>query len=133
MGEFGCNHSGCCERRLFPILCAFLPYFSKFILFVVAYTAVSGILTWISSLVQMKLGLIYQRKLSWRIEEALGQIDLRFYTMGDISTRYQMSMPSLQRLKNFLEVDVDRSPLPHELVAQNNATEAIASEKEMIS
>jgi ABC-type bacteriocin/lantibiotic exporter with double-glycine peptidase domain len=67
----------------------FLPHFTKFILFIVAYTAVSGILSWISNLVQFKLSLIYQRRLAWRLEEALHQLDLKFYTMGDISTRYQ--------------------------------------------
>lgn len=67
----------------------FLPHFTKFVLFIVAYTAVSGILSWISSLVQFKLSLIYQRRLAWRLEEALHQLDLKFYTMGDISTRYQ--------------------------------------------
>ncbi len=67
----------------------FLPYMKKFILFVLAYTAVTGLLSWISNLVQFKLSLIYQRRMAWRIEEALHQIDLKFYTMGDISTRYQ--------------------------------------------
>ncbi|EJY55690.1 peptidase C39 bacteriocin processing [Alicyclobacillus hesperidum URH17-3-68] len=66
-----------------------LPFYSKFLVFVVAYTLISLILGWISNFISLRISVKYQRLISWRIDEAMKKLNLRFYTMGDISTRYQ--------------------------------------------
>nr|WP_245630280.1 cysteine peptidase family C39 domain-containing protein [Alicyclobacillus acidiphilus] len=67
----------------------YLPLFGKFILFVLSYTAISTILSWITNLILLRTSVKYQKVLSWRLDEAMKNLNLTFYTMGDISTRYQ--------------------------------------------
>ena len=68
---------------------SFLRDTKLFIWFVLSYAATSGIMSWINNYVQYATIVRYQKTLAMRINDVLGRIDLHFYTMGDISTRYQ--------------------------------------------
>jgi len=67
----------------------FLPNFSQFVWFMLSYGALSLLLTLIGSVVRMRIILHYQRLFGMRLEEAMYHINVRFYTLGDLSTRYQ--------------------------------------------
>ncbi len=67
----------------------FLPQFSHFILFMVSYGLISLLLTFVDSVVRMRITLHYERLLGMRLEEAMRHINVGFYTLGDMSTRYQ--------------------------------------------
>lgn len=67
----------------------FLSETKPFVWFVLSYAAATGVLSWGNSFVQYAITVKYQKALAMKIHDALDSIDLRFYTMGDISTRYQ--------------------------------------------
>lgn len=67
----------------------YIAHTRAFMLFVLSYGAISLVLAALTSLVQNYTVLHYAQRLGYRMEDVLGQIDLRFYTMGDVSTRYQ--------------------------------------------
>ncbi len=65
----------------------FLPDFNKFLLFMAAYGILSLLLTIASSVISLRISLHYQRLMGLRLDDASDHINLRFYTIGDISTR----------------------------------------------
>jgi ABC-type bacteriocin/lantibiotic exporter with double-glycine peptidase domain len=66
----------------------FLTDLWPFVIFMLSCTILSGLLNWTGNLISAKLELKYCRLLGWKIRDALPEMDQRFYTMGDVSTRY---------------------------------------------
>ena len=66
----------------------YLQSFWPFIYFAVAYTLTTGLLNWLSNLLQAKMLLRYSELLGYKIRDSLPTMDEKFYTIGDISTRY---------------------------------------------
>ena len=67
----------------------YLQNYGQFILFMLSYSVSSGVLNLATSLIQLRIGVAFQKKVGMLIDTALPTADLKFYTIGDINTRYQ--------------------------------------------